>query len=86
MVLHVREKTRPSVVELSRSLQNLVRRFGKGFIVMDALDKCPKNDRTRELFLGEIWKLPYAFAGASRLDIYAHDEDVRRDVFARLQT
>jgi len=53
---------------------------------MDALDKCPKNDRTRELFLGEIWKLPYAFAGASRLDIYAHDEDVRRDVFARLQT
>lgn len=100
--LHVRNKTRPSVPELSRSLQNQVRRFGKVFIVIDALDECPENDRTREVFLGELRKLPsnirilvtsrpntlieYAFAGASRLDIYAHDDDVRRHVVARLDT
>jgi archaellum biogenesis ATPase FlaH len=100
--LHVQHTTRPSVPELSRLLQNQVRRFGKVFIVIDALDECPEIDRTRDVFLGEIRKLPsnihilvtsrpntvieQAFAGASRLEIYAHDNDVRRHVVARLET
>ena len=97
---HCRHGTRPLVPDISRLLHSELKRFTKVYIVIDALDECPESDRTRDVFLTETLNLPSnayllvtsrpnnsiekILTDAERLEIYAHDDDVRRHVAARI--
>ena len=97
---HYRQNTRPGVSEISRLLCSEIQRFSKVYIVIDALDECPEVDRTRDIFLTELLRLPSnayllvtsrpnsfiesILTEAERLEISAHKDDVRRHVEARI--
>lgn len=69
--------------------------------MVDALDECPEVDRTREVFLHELRNfspnvhllvtsrpnstIERTFEGATCLDIYAHEDDVRRHLHNRIE-
>ena len=88
---HELNKTRPTLKELSTELQASVRDLKKFFIVIDALDECPRG--TREPFLDRLRKLQPAanlmittrpathvangFPEAACVEIRAKDTDVR---------
>ena len=88
---HELNKTRPTLKELSTELQASVRDFKKFFVVIDALDECPRG--TREPFLDRLRKLEPAanlmittrpashvvngFPEAACVEIRAKDTDVR---------
>lgn len=98
---HSRERTRPLLAEYIRLLQAHIQRFSRVFIVVDALDECSEDDGVRNLFLAqllrllpnirllvtsrEITSLGQAFDGATRLEIRAHDEDVRTYLQVRVE-
>jgi hypothetical protein len=48
---------RPSVDEISRSLQSVVNSYSRVFIIIDALDECQVSNGTRMKFLSEILTL-----------------------------
>ncbi|CAI7651096.1 unnamed protein product [Penicillium pancosmium] len=54
---HERQKTRPSIDELSEALSSTVAIYSKVFIVVDALDECHIPDRRLSRFLSEIFSL-----------------------------
>ena len=99
---HSKKQTRPTLGELSELLQSEVRRTSKVFIVIDALDECPENNRTRESFLAEIRKLQPTiyllatsrhiqaiereFEQAERVEIRASDEDVMKYLKYRIES
>ena len=90
--------TRPSGEEFSRILQLLVAKFSDVYVVVDALDEC--NMETRSKFIEILQESPAnlhllctsrhlgdiqeAFAAASRLDIRARDSDITRYVEAQI--
>ncbi|KAI9770214.1 MAG: hypothetical protein M1839_003242 [Geoglossum umbratile] len=98
---HIEKRTRPTLVEWSKSLQSEVYRFSKVFIIIDALDECLESNGTRDSFLAEIKKLQpsvrllvtsryiptieYEFEKAARVEIRASDEDVRRYLEGRIE-
>ena len=97
---HSNKGTRPSVAEYSKLLQSKVMALSTVFIIVDALDECDEG-KTRVGFLAELRNLlPHirllvtsrplvsierSFEDDARLEIRAHDEDVKRYLRARIQ-
>ena len=95
---HELNKTRPTLEELSAELQASVRDLEKFFVVIDAIDECPRG--TREPFLDRLRKLQPAanlmittrpashvvngFLEAACVEIRAKDTDVRRYCEAKI--
>ena len=81
-------------------LHSEIQRSSKVYIIIDALDECPEIDRTRDIFLTELQRLPSnayllvtsrpnnyiegILTEAKYLEISAHVDDVRRHVAARI--
>jgi hypothetical protein len=92
------KSTRPSGEEFSRILQLLVARFSHVYVVVDALDEC--NMETRSKFIEKLQESPAnlhllctsrylgdiqeVFTEASRLDIRARDSDITRYIEAQI--
>ncbi|KAL6693319.1 ankyrin repeat-containing domain protein [Trichoderma pleuroticola] len=51
---HVRERTRPSLKEIIKAFQDVVRIHSRVFVVIDALDECASSNHCRETILSEI--------------------------------
>lgn len=95
---HNSKNTRPSGEEFLRILQLLVARFSHVYVVVDALDEC--NPETRSKFIKKLQESPAslhllctsrdlgdlqeAFSEASRLDIRASDADITRYLEAQI--
>jgi hypothetical protein len=54
---HVDKETRPSIGEYSRCLQSEIGKLSKKIVVIDALDECPLENKTRQKFLSGLQKL-----------------------------
>ena len=54
---HKTKRTRPSLKEVSRSLQAVTTLYSRVFIIVDALDECQVFDGCRQRFLSEIFSL-----------------------------
>ncbi|RYP43974.1 hypothetical protein DL768_009519 [Monosporascus sp. mg162] len=54
---HLQKKTRPSLGEISGSLQLVAAMYSRVFIVIDALDECQEVEDCRKRFLSEIFGL-----------------------------
>ena len=54
---HKTKQTRPSLAEVSRSLQSIAGTYSRVFIIVDALDECQLSDGCRKTFLTEIFSL-----------------------------
>lgn len=63
---HRVRRTRPTVNEISSTLQSVAIMYSRIFIVMDALDECETSNQCRENLLSEIFKLQTK-AGANLL-------------------
>jgi len=53
---HKKNQTRPSIDEISKSLQSVITLYSRIFIVVDALDECQAGD-SRKRFLTELFHL-----------------------------
>jgi Cdc6-like AAA superfamily ATPase len=91
---HQKRRTRPSLDEISRSLQSVATMCSRAFIAVDALDECADSCQTR--FLSEIFSLQTKcgvnifatsrfipkvvdqFKGSASLEIRANTEDIER--------
>jgi hypothetical protein len=98
---HRRKQTRPPLTDYLRVLFSEVRHFSRVFILIDALDECSEEQRTRDLFLSEVLKLvplvsvlvtsrdepnkKIGFQDEPALVIHATEEDVRRYLETRLE-
>ena len=51
---HVREGTRPSVEDISKTLQDVLTNKFTVYLVIDAIDECRDSDGTRGLFLAKL--------------------------------
>lgn len=96
---HKRRMTRPSLNELSALIRATVAQYSKAFLVVDALDECTED--TRSDLVMEIHRLPSnlyflctsrfapdiedVFRDAPKVEIRAHDDDVRKFLRAQLQ-
>ena len=96
-----KKRTRPTLNEWSKLLRLEVRHFSKVFILIDALDECPEGNNIRKNFLDEILELQSSvqlfvtsrrcstiereFEKATRIEIHASDEDVRRYLGCRIE-
>jgi Cdc6-like AAA superfamily ATPase len=54
---HKEKQTRPSLDEISRTLQLVANIFSRVIIIVDALDECQVSDGCRKTFLNEIFSL-----------------------------
>lgn len=54
---HKTKRTRPSLDEISCSLQSVATMYSRVFIIVDALDECQETNNHRARFLLEIFKL-----------------------------
>jgi hypothetical protein len=95
---HKRKRTRPSLADFTRLLQQEAQRFSKVFIVIDAVDEC-MDGNTRDALLSEITKKlkPYLrvlitarphirYAGdPSILEIRSNPWDIEMSIHGRLQ-
>jgi Cdc6-like AAA superfamily ATPase len=63
----LKNRMRPSLRQLSNSLQTLVKSLRRVFIVVDALDECQLSDGCRTRFLNEIFNLQ----SGSQINIFA---------------
>jgi Cdc6-like AAA superfamily ATPase len=54
---HKTKRTRPSLDEISRSLQAVATLYSRVFVIIDALDECQASYGCREKFLSEIFNL-----------------------------
>ena len=86
--------------ELTTALKSEIGAYSKVFIVIDALDECPKDNGTRLNLLKtlrslvgtvnlmvtsrDLSSIAREFQGMKRLEIRAHDQDVRRYIEGRI--
>lgn len=49
--------TRPSLDEISRTLQSVAKSYSRIFVIVDALDECQVSDGCRKKFLSELFNL-----------------------------
>jgi Cdc6-like AAA superfamily ATPase len=54
---HQLRKTRPSLEEISRTLQSVAAIYSRVFIIVDALDECQVSDNSRSRLLSELFSL-----------------------------
>lgn len=87
------QHSHPTLRQFEEALKIEMRSYSKVFVIVDALDECT-DDATRTALLTTLKDLPVnffvtsrysltieeKFDGVKRLDIRAHDDDVRRDV------
>lgn len=90
--------TRPTLDEFLHAFRLAAERYSKMFIVVDALDECSYGIRRRLLTAlrtltstanllvtsRDLSSIAEEFQGATRLDIYASDDDVRRYIERRI--
>ncbi|EXA32213.1 hypothetical protein FOVG_16584 [Fusarium oxysporum f. sp. pisi HDV247] len=95
---HKDKRSRPSLEEISSTLQSTASLYSRVFFLIDALDECRAYDDSRVTFLTEIFKFPANIFATSRfipnimesfkdsitLEIRARDEDVRRYVHSNI--
>jgi len=99
---HKEKQTRPSLDEISRTLQSVVGTYTRVIIIVDALDECQVSNGCRKMFLSEISSLQTKtganlfatsrfipdiaekFNGSIKLEIRAHDDDVRQYLDGRI--
>lgn len=90
---HIAQGSRPTRGEISKCLQSEIKIFSRIFIIVDALDECPEDKRSRAILLNELRALqPKAnlmvtsrfldniaceFAGITRIEISASIEDLQ---------
>ncbi len=98
---HTRFGTRPTLFEISRLLGMQVQIFDEVFIIIDALDECSEAGQVRRDFLTEVRRLlpeirlmvtsrhlasiESNFKQDTRLEIRAHDQDVRKFIEAQVE-
>lgn len=98
---NTRDRTRPTLRQISDLLGRQVKNFDKVFIIIDALDECPEAGKVRLDFLTEIRRLQPEirlmvtsqhipsiecdFKQAMRLEICADDQDVRKFIEAKIE-
>jgi Cdc6-like AAA superfamily ATPase len=61
---HKTKRTRPSLDEISRSLQAVTTLYSRVFLIVDALDECQVSDGRRQRFLAGLFSL-YTKCGAN---------------------
>ncbi|KAH8786634.1 hypothetical protein BGZ57DRAFT_817784, partial [Hyaloscypha finlandica] len=54
---HNTKRTRPSLDEISRSLQAITSQYSRVFLIIDALDECQVSDGCRQRFLSSLFNL-----------------------------
>ncbi|KAJ3532443.1 hypothetical protein NM208_g8432 [Fusarium decemcellulare] len=54
---HKKDRTRPSLEEISSTLRTVCEMYQRVFIVVDALDECRESDLCRDRFLSELFSL-----------------------------
>jgi hypothetical protein len=54
---HKTKRTRPSLEEISRSLQAVATLYSRVFIIVDALDECQVSDGCRQRFVSGLFSL-----------------------------
>lgn len=85
--------TKPSLKEVSKALHSEISRYSRVFVILDALDECPEEDRFREYLVRELRGLPAntkliitsrgnvdvedEFKDVIKVDIIANEKDVR---------
>lgn len=98
---HTKIKTRPLLNEYIRLLQSITKNFSKIYIIIDGLDECSEMNSTRSNFLAGISELRSQtctfitsryipsiekdLCGATRLQVEASDDDIRKYLTQRLQ-
>lgn len=98
---HTKIKTRPLLNEYLRLLRAIINDFSRVYIIIDGLDECSEANSTRSNFLAGINDIrPYIctfvtsrylpsiereLPGATRLQVEAKDEDIRKYLTQRLQ-
>lgn len=55
---HTENRTRPSLYEITKCLESVIKRFSRVFIIVDALDECATDNHCRSKFMAELSKLP----------------------------
>jgi hypothetical protein len=97
---HNKQRTRPTLSDLSSLLQSEIHRHSKVFILIDALDECSRKNGTRDNLLSEIRKLqPFTYLLVTSrhisatehgveetgyLEICAHNEDIKQYIKHRV--
>lgn len=97
---HTKFKTRPLLNEYLRLLRTIVHNFSRVYIIIDGLDECSEANSTRSNFLAGINdirpqtctfvtsrylpSIERELHGATRLQVEANDEDIRKYLIQRL--
>jgi NACHT domain len=75
---HKAKQTRPSLDEISRSLQAVTTSYSRVFIIVDGLDECQPSDNSRSRLISEIFglqaKTKANFFATSRPNYYIEQE------------
>ncbi|KAH6970728.1 hypothetical protein BKA56DRAFT_622398 [Ilyonectria sp. MPI-CAGE-AT-0026] len=75
---HKHELARPSLEEVTSTLQSIATLYARVFILINTLDECRATDGSRTRLLAEVFKLQAKSAANHLLEIRATDEDVWR--------
>ena len=95
---HTEKKTRPTLGECAKLLQSAIDQFPKVYIVIDALDELPEAGQVRQSFLeaigvldrvsilvtSRIMPIESELRNTTRLDVWAHDLDIREYLQERM--
>ncbi|KAF2194389.1 purine and uridine phosphorylase [Zopfia rhizophila CBS 207.26] len=95
---HRHSNTRPDVAELSKHLSSMVSLFSKVYIVVDALDECDDNNKTRSSLLAQLQNLDThvqlfltsrpleeILLDAVQFKVTAQEDDVRKYLSAQIK-
>lgn len=98
---HTKIKTRPLLNEYLQLLRAIIKDFSRVYIIIDGLDECSETNSTRSNFLAGINdirpqictfvtsrylpSIERELPGATRLQVEANDEDIRKYLIQRLQ-
>lgn len=55
---HTENRTRPSLHEITKCLESVIKTFSRVFIIIDALDECATDNHCQVKFIAELFKLP----------------------------
>jgi hypothetical protein len=99
---HRARDTRPTLEEFLNALGSEIGLYSKVFIIVDALDECAEDSGTRAGLLKalralagtvnlmvtsrDLSSIARTFEGTKQLNIYAHDQDIRRYVEDRINS
>lgn len=64
---HIEKRTRPSLEEISQTLQSVANMYSRVFVIVDAVDECPTLDGGRTELLAQMFQLQ----SHSRINLFA---------------